>query len=71
MHTKATNEIYMQFGDGISKCPKFNEQQSSIVSMPTCDFRRRRMTGIKNGGDVVQLIKVYEQKNVRQKKGYA
>ena len=59
----------MQFRQ-ISKCPKFNEQQSSIVSMPTCDFRRRTMMGIENGDNTVQLIKVYAQKNVTQK-GYA
>lgn len=60
----------MQFGDGYQNVQSSMNKQSSIVSMPTCDFRRRRMMGIKNGDDVVQLIKVYAQKNVRQK-GYA
>ena len=54
MHTKGYG-IYMQFGIGYQKSPKFNEQTTilpSVVSMPTCDIRRRRMRGIKNGGDV-------------------
>ena len=70
MHTKATNGIYMQFGDGYQNVQSSMHKQSSIVSMPTCDFRRRRMMGIKDGDNVVQLIKVYAQGNVTQR-GYA
>ena len=62
MHTKATNEIYMQLGDGYQNVQSSMNKQSSTVSMPTCGFRRRRMMGIKDGDDVVQLIKVYAQK---------
>lgn len=71
MHAETMNEIYMQFGDGYQNVQSSMNKHSSIVSMPTCDFRRRRMMGIKNGDNVVQLVKVYAQKNVRQKEGYA
>lgn len=72
MHTKATDGIYMQLGDGYQNVQSsMNNKQSSIVIMPTCDFRRGRMMGIKNGDDVVQLDKVYAQKMSHRGRGYA
>lgn len=67
MHNKATNGIYMQFREGYQNVQSLMNKQSSIVSMPTYDFRRRRMMGIKHGDNVVQLIKVYAQKDVTQR----
>lgn len=61
----------MQIGDGYQNVQSSINKQSSIVIMPTCDLRRGRMMGIKNGDDVVQLDKIYAQKNVTEERGYA